>query len=62
MFLCVCVRVCVCPLQYTGITGNKDNCPDVFNPEQKDWDRDDVGDACDNCLVKYNREQVRVEN
>ncbi len=24
-----------------------DNCPNVANPTQSDWDRDDIGDACD---------------
>jgi len=26
-----------------------DNCPDVYNPDQRDADADSVGDACDNC-------------
>jgi len=25
-----------------------DNCPDVYNPDQADYDRDGYGDACDN--------------
>lgn len=37
-----------------GVSNNADNCPAVFNPirpmdngRQSDWDRDAVGDACD---------------
>jgi hypothetical protein len=26
-----------------------DNCPDVYNPDQKDTNGNGIGDACDNC-------------
>ncbi|MCB9286087.1 MAG: T9SS type A sorting domain-containing protein [Lewinellaceae bacterium] len=30
-----------------GVCGDIDNCPDVFNLDQADFDRDGLGDACD---------------
>jgi hypothetical protein len=29
---------------------SEDNCPDVTNPDQSDFDRDGAGDACDECV------------
>ena len=30
-----------------GIKNDVDNCPDTYNPNQSDFDGDDIGDVCD---------------
>lgn len=44
----------------TGILNEKDNCPYVYNVDQKDTDLDGVGDQCDNCPLEHNPDQVSV--
>ena len=34
-----------------------DNCPDTYNPDQKDSDFDGIGDVCDNCTEIPNKDQ-----
>lgn len=48
-------RVCFHP---TGILNENDNCPYVYNVDQRDTDRDGVGDHCDNCPLEHNPDQV----
>ena len=40
-----------------GIAGKRDNCFNVFNPDQLDTDEDTFGDACDNCINVFNPDQ-----
>ncbi len=42
-----------------NVTDFEDNCPEISNPEQKDFNEDDKGDACDN--PRYYKERA-LEN
>lgn len=41
------------------VLNENDNCPYVYNNDQKDTDMDGVGDQCDNCPLLHNPEQVQ---
>lgn len=39
---------------------SNDNCLLVYNPRQRDRDRDGIGQACDNCPINSNIDQVHL--
>lgn len=39
----------------------KDNCPNIYNRDQKDEDGDKIGDVCDNCPDIPNRDQKDMD-
>lgn len=47
--------MCVLPPE---ILNEGDNCPLVYNTDQRDTDLDGVGDQCDNCPLLHNPLQV----
>ena len=49
-------EACEAPPRYVSTSG--DNCPEISNPEQVDFDLDDVGDVCDNCPITPNFDQL----
>ena len=43
-----------------GVPDSRDNCPNVYNPDQSDKDGDGIGDVCDNCPTNPNADQNDV--
>lgn len=40
------------------VLNERDNCPLIYNTDQRDTDMDGVGDQCDNCPLLHNPRQV----
>ena len=43
------------------IMNARDNCPEIYNPNQRDLDRDGIGDLCDPICEKYLSEQYFID-
>lgn len=52
------VYVCVFLSILSEVLNDRDNCPLVYNTDQRDTDLDSVGDQCDNCPLLHNPDQV----
>uniref|UniRef100_A0A674P382 Thrombospondin-1 n=1 Tax=Takifugu rubripes TaxID=31033 RepID=A0A674P382_TAKRU len=50
---------CAVDIDGDGVLNENDNCPYVYNVDQRDTDRDGVGDHCDNCPLEHNPDQVK---
>lgn len=58
--ICWISRWLFCPLNIVSeVLNEHDNCPYVYNNDQKDTDMDGVGDQCDNCPLLHNPDQVQ---
>uniref|UniRef100_A0A8C8D3J5 Thrombospondin-1 n=1 Tax=Oncorhynchus tshawytscha TaxID=74940 RepID=A0A8C8D3J5_ONCTS len=49
---------CAIDIDGDGILNERDNCPYVYNVDQRDTDGDGVGDHCDNCPLEHNPDQI----
>ncbi|KAL4698603.1 hypothetical protein H8959_011260 [Pygathrix nigripes] len=59
-----CGYLCQLPGELAGLDvfNERDNCPYVYNTDQRDTDGDGVGDHCDNCPLVHNPDQTDMDN
>ncbi len=58
-----CDFVCINDTDNDDICDELDNCPEIYNPNQEDFDSDSLGDACDNIGVyeyRYNKRLIKT--
>ncbi|ELW69074.1 Thrombospondin-2 [Tupaia chinensis] len=53
---------CSVDIDGDDVFNERDNCPYVYNTDQRDTDGDGVGDHCDNCPLVHNPDQTDVDN
>lgn len=52
------IKCKLCLRPSAEILNERDNCPLIYNTDQRDTDLDGVGDQCDNCPLLHNPRQV----
>ena len=60
IIIIIIIIMCVCfpsPADNTN-----DNCPNISNRDQADFDNDTVGDVCDNCRYINNTDQENTDS
>tara|TARA_B100001057_G_scaffold245279_3_gene245610 strand:+ start:22227 stop:23570 length:1344 start_codon:yes stop_codon:yes gene_type:complete len=55
-----CDGNCVLDTDIDNICDEIDNCPDVYNPNQDDYDLDGIGDSCDGLSLYENLEKRKL--
>tara|TARA_B100001741_G_C16494210_1_gene571226 strand:+ start:3 stop:1226 length:1224 start_codon:yes stop_codon:yes gene_type:complete len=58
-----CDFICINDMDNDDICDELDNCPEIYNPNQEDFNSDSLGDACDNIGVyeyKYNKRLIKT--
>ena len=50
---------CLNDLDSDGVCDEIDNCPEDYNPNQEDFNFDDVGDACDGGVILHEKSKEK---
>ena len=51
---------CVFDTDIDNICDEIDNCPDIYNPNQDDFDLDGIGDSCDGMSLNESQERGKL--